>query len=185
LQIDTPMHINWDREPMTPSFAIEADADVAITDKDRAVKNAVEEAFFEEMHQFIYEGGNIEQELAKFEKYWWANNQVVDNLRGIFRMKNTISTMPQDNQLYQLVKNRVAKLSNENNIWGGKNDISQRVLWTIHKRPGIIGRYTVGGLVVVAVLGGIYCCWTKRSDERDDEDTEADRENMKGDDEAA
>jgi hypothetical protein len=61
----------------------------------------------------------------------------------------------------------------ENDLLGGKNDFVKRLEWFAYKNPGFgvrVAKYTVGGLAVVAVIGGIYYCWIQKSDDQNDED---------------
>ncbi len=158
----------------------------------QATCTAVEEVFFEEMHPLVFEQADYDTELAKFAKYAWAEGSTESILRGIFKVKKQLDKdgrvfrSDQDKlPKFQYIKNRVAQVSGENRLFGGKNDFSKRLAWSADKTlEGIIfsskaTQYMVGGIIAVVVLGGIYYRYFAKSDAQDDE---ADQEDIKNDD---
>ena len=163
-------------------FATYSNSDVPITPLYRAILNAVEETFFEEMHPFFFQGANKDTELAKFPRYAWAHPRVAAELTRIFNVKLALDkdgyVARSDRDVadrVKYVKNRVAEVSGENRLLGGKNDLSQRLLWFAHNNPGIgikIVKYAGIGVFVAVVTGGIYYWYTSKSDEQDDEEND-------------
>jgi hypothetical protein len=186
LQPSQAVKLNISASEMCPVGFFTKTNDMVTPDSDlfRAVNNAVEEVFFEEMHPFIYTSGrvDVDAEAAKFAKYEWADKNVVKGVQGIFGAKVVHEMGPRGNNgatepahlqhQFQYVKNQIAQLTGENRLWGGKNDFAKRLEWFVHKNPGIgvkVAKYTVGGLAVVALLGGVYYYWTSKSDTQDEE----------------
>jgi|GEM_PF-2578832 len=188
LQPSQAVKLNISTSEICPVGFLTETNDMVTPDSDlfRAVTNAVEEVFFEEMHPFIYTHGrgDADAEAAKFAKYEWANKNVVKGVQGIFGAKVVHEMGPRDNHgatdpahlqhQFQYVKNQIAQLTGENDLLSGKNDFVKRLEWFARKNPGFgvkIAKYTVGGLVVGAVLGGIYY-WVTKSDKKADEANE-------------
>jgi hypothetical protein len=193
LQPDQSILLDINSSRLGPvGFATYSNSNEPITPLYRAIVNAVEETFFEEMHPFFFQGANKDTELAKFPRYAWANPRVAAELTRIFDVKlaldkdGYVARSDQDVvERVKYVKNRVAEVSGENRLLGGKNDLSQRLQWFAHNNPGFgikIVKYAGIGVLVAAVTGGIYYWYTSKSNEQaDDEDNEADQETIKND----
>jgi hypothetical protein len=156
----------------------------------QAVLNATGETFYEEMHPIIFDNADYLTEVVKFQRYSWANKNVVAELQKAFAIHqnprvNHCNITPELTYRLHYIKNQVAALTGENRLLGGKNDFSRRVSWLLDNNPGLgikIVKYAGIGVLVAAVTGSIYYWYTSKVDEHaDDEDTQADQENARHD----
>ena len=142
------------------------------------VISAIEEVFYEEMHPFIFDGAPLDQEVAKFKKYEWANEDVRQNIRGIFIFKGFDGPIPQIPEFFKSVSDRVAQVSGENNLIFGKNDFEKRIEGFLQKKQLDANaiKYIGIGVLVTVVIGSIYRWYTAKSDEQDAEEGSEQRE---------
>ncbi len=175
-------------------FTSETPGEVLYTPLLRSVCSAVDEVFFEEMHPFFFEQEDEKIALTKLEKYTWAEGNIVGIFGSIFKIKKQLDKdgrvfRSDEDKLpkFQFIKNRVAEVSGENRLFGGKNDFSKRLAWSADKTLESIlfssktTKYTVGGIIAVVVIGGIYYCATK-SEKQSEEENEAEQETINNDD---
>lgn len=199
LQLSQAVRLNISASQICPVGFLTETNDMITPDSDlfRAVTNTVEEVFFEEMYPFIFTRGrvDIDTEAAKFAKYEWANKNVVKGVQGIFGAKVVHEMGPKDGHgatdpahlqhQFQYVKNQIAQLMGENDLFGGKNDFVKRLEWFAHKNPGFgvkIAKYTGCGLLAIAVISGISYCWFAKSDDQHKKETEDGQESINNDD---